>query len=349
MILFDTSYHHKFATDTKRQQTTQKQQQLQQYQQRSMNTNSMESTLAGMPARIHNYDVLLLPSTDGEPLRFAPGNHVGNQRFQVTLCLFRLRYRQAELFGHAYECASIANELLDVVCKKCVPNGRFFLKGSNGRWCQLFGDALSNIILNGLKNEPVETDCSERSPKRVCRRSVGFEPQHVESSNTLPAKDDVVASPNPFDVVCKADTNGKLSLAQDRQHTGNNRLKVVFDMRKRSYENSDREGKQRIAREVVSSIIDDASGHFLLSEKSSGTFKLVSRERAAACVKAALDAVADGERGRFRQAEVKKLVQRKHKKAIIGQLESRKRRSFLFFNVPPTSFSRLHGIASKAA
>mmetsp|Transcript_28233 Transcript_28233/g.60159 ORF Transcript_28233/g.60159 Transcript_28233/m.60159 type:complete len:94 (-) Transcript_28233:14-295(-) len=42
-----------------------------------------------------NYDVLLMPCEADEPVRFAPGNHVGNQRFRVLLSLFRRRYLQA--------------------------------------------------------------------------------------------------------------------------------------------------------------------------------------------------------------------------------------------------------------
>jgi len=58
------------------------------------------------------------PNANGEPLRFAPGNHVGNQRFLVLLSLFRQRYLQADLFGHEYDCISIAQEVLETVCHK---------------------------------------------------------------------------------------------------------------------------------------------------------------------------------------------------------------------------------------
>ncbi|KAL7542076.1 hypothetical protein ACHAXR_011489 [Thalassiosira sp. AJA248-18] len=287
-----------------------------------MNPFSMEKSMVGMPIQLNNYDVLLMPSCNHEPLRFAPGNYVGNKRFQVLLSLFRQKYLQADLFGDEYQCASIAQDLLKTVCDKCVPNGRFFVQGRNNRWQLLERDSPSTIgmIENALKNDPVESPSSERSPKRVCRRSEGFETLCKTALSALAAlADEFVESPNPFDVVCEA---SGLGISPDPKYTGNNRLKVIFDIRKRSYENSDQEGKQRIAREVVSSILDDASHHFLQVDTLSGMYKLIaSRELATACIKNALDVSSEVETKQLRESEVKNLIQRKQKKAIWDRLK----------------------------
>ena len=251
----------------------------------------MKNTVAAMPTQLHNYDVLLMSSANDEQLRFAPGNHVGNQRFRVLLSISRQRYLQAGMFGHEYECISIAQEVFETVCNKCVPNGRFFEKGRDNRWQQLGRDSLSTIIMNALKNEPTENPSFARSPKRVCHRSSGFELLYKAASNKLPVSDECVASPNPFDIVCEA--NG-LSISQDRQYTGNNRLKILFDIRKKSYENSDQDGKHSIIEEIVNSIIDDASGHFLQVDKPSSMYTHISRELATACIKKALDTATEG-------------------------------------------------------
>ena len=319
-----------------------------------MNLNSMENTLTGMPERFHNYDVLLLPSSNGEPLRFAPGNHVGNQRFLVLLSIFRQRYMQESMFGHEDECLSIAQEVVDTVCNKCEPHGRFFQKGRDNHWYpQLGQDSLSSIVANALKNEPTESDCFERSPKRLCRRASRFGLLHKAAQKKVPATDEYVASPDPFDIVCEVNKFGQLSLAQDQHHTGNNRLKILFDIHKKSYETSDQEGKRRIVEEVVNSIIEDASSHFLQVDTPSGMYRRISREFATACVERALGVATEGEKRGFRQEEIKKLVQRKHKKAILDKFEKRKRLScsvslFSTF-LPPTSFIKSRGLFSKAA
>lgn len=314
----------------------------------------MENIFAGMPEWFHNYDVLLLSSSNGEPLRFAPGSHVGNRRFLVLLSIFRQRYMQASMFGHEDECLGIAQEVVDTVCNKCEPHGRFFQKGRDNHWYrQLRQDSLSSIVANALKNEPAESDCFERSPKRICRRASRFELLHKAAQKKALATDRFVASPAPFDVVCEVNKLGHLSLAQDQHHTGNNRLKILFDIRKKSYETSKQEGKRRIVEEVVNSIIEDSSSHFLQVDKPSGMYRRISREFATTCVERALDVATDGEERRFRQAEIKKLVQRKHKKAVLDKFEKRKRLScsvslFSTF-LPPTSFNKFRGFVSQAA
>mmetsp|Transcript_21624 Transcript_21624/g.38737 ORF Transcript_21624/g.38737 Transcript_21624/m.38737 type:complete len:316 (+) Transcript_21624:231-1178(+) len=315
-----------------------------------MDIHSIKHSVAGMPDRIHNYDVLLLQNANGEPLRFAPGNHVGNQRFLVLLSLFRQRYLQADLFGHKYDCLSIAQEVFETVCHKCVPNGRFFEKVRDNRWKQSRHAIIIDIIMNALKDDAIDTHSLERSPKRVCPRCKGFElPCKIKPSTSFES-DESVASPNPFDIVCEANGLSRLHMATGRRHTGNNRLKILFGIRKKNYEISDQEGRQRIIEELVSSIIDYASSHFLQFDKLSGMYTQVSRESAIECVQIALDASIAGEEQQFGQSEVKTMVQRKHKKAALDRLENRKGKRFslsLFYPSLPSTIFR--GSTPKAA
>eukprot|EP00581_Thalassiosira_minuscula_P014014 CAMPEP_0183717164 /NCGR_PEP_ID=MMETSP0737-20130205/10851_1 /TAXON_ID=385413 /ORGANISM="Thalassiosira miniscula, Strain CCMP1093" /LENGTH=312 /DNA_ID=CAMNT_0025946551 /DNA_START=80 /DNA_END=1021 /DNA_ORIENTATION=+ len=312
----------------------------------------MEHASPGVTAKkFRNYDVLLMPIVEDKPLRFAPGNHVGNQRFRVLLNIFRQRYLQAVMFGHEHECKSIARDVYDTLCNRCVPNGRFFEKGCDDRWHQIGYDSLSSVVMKALKNDPQEC---VRSTKRVRRRPPGFELLHKAASERerLPVSGVLVRSPNPFDVVCEA--NG-LKLSQDRRYTGNNRLKIIFDIHKKRYKTSNKEGKQKIVQYVVSSIVDDASGHFL--QMQNGKYKHMSRASAVACISSAIDDATQGEKRQFRESEVQKMVQRKHKKAILDRVRKAKRGmwsqgSFSQSSLPTTFTAfqvRKNQVGSKAA
>lgn len=130
-----------------------------------------------------------------------------------------------------------------------------------------------------------------------------------------------VSTPGPFDVVCDADGTG---LATEVRCTGNNRLKVLLAIRMRTYLASDRRGKRRLADEVVSSILDDAAGRYLRLEAAAGTYAILSRDVATVCTKRAFDAAArkfGRRRKRKAPSEAAKLVQRKHKRAILDRAE----------------------------
>ena len=108
-----------------------------------------------------NYDVLLMPSSTEGVVRLAPGNHVGNQRFLVLLSLHRSRYLQADnIDDDDIMCTKIATDVLDLVCNKCIPNGRFFEEVDTGdsgsSWKELDVNRLSTIelIKHALKNDP---------------------------------------------------------------------------------------------------------------------------------------------------------------------------------------------------
>ena len=58
-------------------------------------------------------------------------------RFLVLLSLFRQRYLQADEHGDEEECKCIAQELMDTVTRKCVPNGRFYEQLRDIEWKEL--------------------------------------------------------------------------------------------------------------------------------------------------------------------------------------------------------------------
>ena len=311
----------------------------------------METT-ATKPVQLNNYDVILHRSAaDDGPLQIARSiNHVGNLRFQIMIeSIFRQRYLQSELFADDYECESIVQEVIDTICCKCVPNGRFFLLQDDNSLQQLdsYSSYITSMIHNVLQKYPVKDSSVNavlsRSTKRIrrpdkCVSTSGFDLLAHAASKQL-----LVERPDRLDVIC---SNSGIS---ESKHTGNNRLKVMFTIRMKKYNSSNQEGKQQIVEEVVSSIIDDAGGRFLQQDKKSGNkYKVLSRISAVACVKKALDSVSGGEKKEHRDAEVKKLVQRKQRKDILDKLERKtggmnKRGSLIFSSssTPPTTFNTL--------
>mmetsp|Transcript_38552 Transcript_38552/g.71070 ORF Transcript_38552/g.71070 Transcript_38552/m.71070 type:complete len:335 (+) Transcript_38552:126-1130(+) len=266
-----------------------------------------------------NYDVLLMPCELNKPVCFAPGNHVGNQRFRVLLSLYRQRYLQADMFLDQEECSRIVKDVITTVYQKCMPKGRFYEKDRNNQWQELpLGPSIVAIIRRCLEFEPTDSlHCEERNSKRVCRRSSAF-----GSVVSVDSKEDsAVISPNRFDVICDAEG---LGLNHDVNHTGNNRLKVLLNLQTKRYKKSNPDAKHTIAEDVVCSIIDDASSQFLRLDELSGRYNPMSRESALACIKNCLDATTEGEKRQFRSAEVKKLMDRRRKKAVMEKIERRK-------------------------
>ena len=271
-----------------------------------------------------NYNVLLMPREAHEPfrIRFAPGSHVGNQRFRILLSLFRQRYLQTDARGDEEQCKSIAREVIDTLYNQCVPNARFYEQLSDDACQELqLGPTTVALIQNALKNEP--RDCLH-STFRPCAQ----ECQSIVSSGSISCYDseeEAINMPNRFDVIFNTDW---LQL-NDCNHTGNNRIKVMLDMRMELYKKSNLPTKREIAAEVVASIMDEACSKFLEVDEMSGMFKPISRELAVICTKNCFDTIADGdERHRInqlqvRQSEAKMLLARKRKKKVLNKCERR--------------------------
>ncbi|KAL9182226.1 hypothetical protein ACHAXT_012878 [Thalassiosira profunda] len=279
------------------------------------------NAVPGAPTvRLQGYDVLLLPSgTDpAAPLRFAPGNDVGNRRFRVLLSLFRRRYLAARSVGDEAACASVAGLVLETVCDRCVPHGRFFVQHEGGwRQFERDGPATVRMVQRALELEPVE---SSAPPKRE-QPAPFLEMLCQAAEGKAPLRDESEEEPGPFDVVCDAEGKG---LAKERGYTGNNRLKILLAIRMRSYRAaSGRRGKRKIAKEVVSSVLDEAGGRYLRCD-ASGRYEILPRKDAVECTQRAFDAAnrrMTRKRKRKDCSEAQKMVQRKHKRAILNMAE----------------------------
>ena len=342
-------------------------------------TNTMQpmectsTTATPPPTKLNNYDVILHHHTDTEPLRVARGTrHVGNGRFRIMMeSLFRQRYLQAELFGDDEECISIAHEVIDTVCFQCSPNGRFFILQKDCKTLQQIpcnSPLIVGMIQNALQKYPVEerrADVLFSPPKRGGGRlttAVEYPPSRGKSGLELLSRaasskelitQELVDTPSKFDVVCTA-----RGISHDRQFTGNNRLKVMFTLRS-DYNSSSQEEKQLIVESMVSSVIDDAGGKFLQIDKESSKYKVLSRTCAATCIRKALDSSRKGSTSeknkKHRDAELKKLMQRKQRKDILDKLAKKRGSGGLFStsgSPPPTTFKvmvKQNSIRAKAA
>ena len=308
-----------------------------------------------------NYDVLLMPSSTEGVVRFTPGNHVGNQRFRVLLSLHRSRYLQADKIDDDDMCTTIATEVLDLVCNKCIPNGRFFEQvdtDDGSSWKELDINLLSTIelIKQALKNEPTTSPLMTSSPKLHRRRrtygSIVSEDSEGETT---------ITKPDRFDVICES--NGR-QLKFGSEHTGNYRLKVLLDMRlsSSSWSMSSPSKKEQAAHDIVSSIVDASSSRFLRVKNEEEGYVAMSREMAVECMTNTLSQISYGTRTKKEQqpivheSEVEMLLRRKRKKDTLEQCAKRVKNSCDYCAMSsaadlPTTFNTLPfgAITSRAA
>mmetsp|Transcript_13266 Transcript_13266/g.27838 ORF Transcript_13266/g.27838 Transcript_13266/m.27838 type:complete len:413 (-) Transcript_13266:19-1257(-) len=334
-----------------------------------ISTMNNKMNLIDLPAtpEFTSYDVLLMPSSqESEPpaqIRFAPGNHVGNQRFLVLLDIYRERFLLADMLNNVTERRNISLEVMNTVAFSCTPNGRFFEQSTPLDWRELtLGPEVLDIINSALKAPPLISPSYPSPASRyapVARKRSGDESLRADPfergqddvndskarrtsvlsmlCNAAQTTEDIVVSPDPFDVICEPDGTIKQS-----GHAGNNRLKVMYDIRMGTFENSDQEGKRKITQEIVSSIIDDASSRFLQKDMSTGMYKQLDREVAFIFVRNSLSS-ASGVQRQLRASAIKRLIDRKQKKDLLDKLEHRKSIESIDSNdPPPTTFKALN-------
>lgn len=310
-----------------------------------------------------NYDVLLMSSSTEGVVRFAPGNHVGNERFRVLLSLHRSRYLQADKSGDDDMCTKIAKEVLDLVCSKCIPNGRFFEQvdtDDGSSWKELDVNLSTiELIKQALKNEPTTSPLMTSSPKQLRRRRRTYGSIVSEDSEG----ENTITKPDRFDVICEA--NGQ-QLKFGSEHTGNYRLKVLLDMRlsSSSWNKSSPPDKEQAANDIVSSIVDASSSRFLrVKNNEEEGYVAMSREMAVECIMNSLSQISYGKRIKKEQqpivheSEVEMLLRRKRKKDTLEQCARRVKLSSCDYCVAssaaglPTTFNTLPfgAITSRAA
>lgn len=88
-------------------------------------SQDLDSTIS--PMTITNYDVLIDGSYE-HGFRSMDDEHVGNKRFEVFLNLHRQEYEMAKINQNQGEMEHIVGRIIDIVCHKCVPKGRFLEK-----------------------------------------------------------------------------------------------------------------------------------------------------------------------------------------------------------------------------
>ena len=293
------------------------------------------------PTVLTNYDVLFAfafaphfssPSPDHKDSEYTLINHVGNRRFLVLINIYRPRYIAAYEQDDQVECMRIVLEIIKTIRQQCEPNGRFLQQDANSnQWLEIDEVAILVRIVEGeLTKHFHSSEDGERTLKRARTSTVTlalenfFEPFYQEVAKKKFSRDGSrVSKPKPFDVIC----NSKwLSLQENANHVGNNRLQVILDMRFKSFESSSHKDRNIIVQDIVSAIIDDSSSQFLSLHVGSGTYMPLSRETAAICIKNALDSklptTATDVQKTF-SSEANQLVSRYHKKRFLGEVERR--------------------------
>lgn len=292
------------------------------------------------PVAFTNYDVLFsaYPSTSSicqaPPYTLIDHSHIGNRRFIVLLSIYRPRYREAAKTGDEAKCKRIALEIIKTVRQQC--SGRFFRQDDvNGSWHQFEDDdaSLVSSVQCAMKVKSMKLKTSSdigvvaRPSKRaripttssldlLCNAAMKKVPAPNENLS-------FVSKLKPFDVICRSN---QTTLKENANHVGNNRLQVILDMRTKTYEASTQEKRSEIIKEVVKSIIDDSSSQFLseVEDASSPKYLPLSREKAAICIKNALNIkfLVDLE-PKICDSEAMKLVRRRNKKRALDKIERR--------------------------
>jgi hypothetical protein len=92
----------------------------------SSNQN-LETETAISTMTISNYDVLIDGSYEHR-FKLMDDDHVGNKRFEVVLNLHRTEYDNANSTQNQEEMERIVGRIITIVCRQCIPRGRFLEK-----------------------------------------------------------------------------------------------------------------------------------------------------------------------------------------------------------------------------
>lgn len=127
-------------------------------------TSSDSLSLMVASKDVTNYDVLLYNTNEGLQLlsdeypekRF----HVGNNRFQVLSQMHRREFEERWTAGMSTD--EVVKRLIDIVCRQCVPTGRFLeLKGNDKtndkEWKTLSESQVQDFVKTSLANPPKVT------------------------------------------------------------------------------------------------------------------------------------------------------------------------------------------------
>lgn len=119
-----------------------------------------------------NYDVLLAKDMTGDLILDSKQSHIGNNRFQVLLNMHQSEFEDALIAGASAD--AVVKRVIDIVCRQCVPKGRFLLSEGNQSW----------IVLTEMEAEDFVTDYL-MSPE-CTHRALGSNPDALTNSLASP-------------------------------------------------------------------------------------------------------------------------------------------------------------------
>jgi len=250
--------------------------------------------------KITNYDVLIDASED-DSFRLLNDQHVGNRRFEVVLNIHREEYQNGSLNQDNDEMERIVGKIVDIVCHKCVPNGRFLEKvdfgvseGEEDDFFDLGEGQLARMrlhqalggkapTLEAYSNQRDETVADSSASKRRrrgsyarLRRSISesmlFHSSIQEEDALKAVLDDddddseaPVIIPHLMDIIF---TESKKSLATTGM-PGNNRFQISLNMESQRFVNSSPDERREILEELQTTVQTHWQGRFLASTDES--------------------------------------------------------------------------------
>jgi hypothetical protein len=141
------------------------------------------------PTSITNYDVLVEPPIPGKTgdYQFAKHkSHVGNNRLQVFLNLYRPAYNGALQRGAFSECNGIVDTIVSTVCHQCVPRGRFLRSSMVAA-----GDGKDVVLWNQVNEDSAKTLLHEvLQPAKPAMNFGAFPQKPVMDLGVFPSKVD---------------------------------------------------------------------------------------------------------------------------------------------------------------
>lgn len=243
--------------------------------------------------QITNYDVLIEWSDD-DTFHLIDGNHVGNKRFEVFLNLHQDAYSKAKAQGRSEDCDRIVDTLVEIVCHKCVPNGRFlehiknpidgedvWLNLGEGHMASLrvhqalsMRDRSVKLIFHGASPEATTIDDQDAALKRRrrgsyarLRRSISesiLNTGFVEPSCTQQVSSDnrIIQECNGMDVIFGPDSS---ALSSRTQNIGSARFQIMIDTTTARYKaSSSPDQRLLIVRDLIQVVHDHWKGRFLV-------------------------------------------------------------------------------------
>ena len=107
------------------------------------------------------YDVLVDPPMDGVAGEYQLDDYkqnIGNNRLQVFLALYQSNYERECRRQNNAGCNSIVNDVLETYNRRCVPSGRFLMKGNNESSNNLSSENYPNTNRDGPDRRSINDD-----------------------------------------------------------------------------------------------------------------------------------------------------------------------------------------------